>query len=367
MQEIKAILRAYEEAMRQGKRTALATVVQVEGSSYRRPGARMLVTDDGQLTGAISGGCLEGDALRKAQNAIAQGQNKLVVYDTTDGEDDLKFGVQLGCNGVVSILFEPSMEGGKNSPMNFLRQSVEKRQEGVLVTLFGKGREAIHTGTCGYQSIGQSFWKEGVEAEIKSAAATAFHARKSAVQEAGAGHALFQFVAPPAQVLVAGAGNDAQPVVEMAALLGWEIFVVDGRATHATMLRFPHAEKVIVSKPETALLEMDMDVRTAAVLMTHNYHYDLALLEKLLETPCAYIGILGPKAKATRMLDELAAKGISLTEEQVQKIHGPVGLDIGAEGAAEIALSILSGITAAFNNRSGGELKHRETAIHQGL
>src|ERR1700759_2317389 len=121
MKEIRDIIRAYEGAQREGKRSALATVVHVEGSSYRRPGARMLVTEDGQLTGAISGGCLEGDALRKALYAINQQQKKLVTYDTTD-EDDITFGIQLGCNGIVHILFEPIDDTRPYNPIQLLRE-----------------------------------------------------------------------------------------------------------------------------------------------------------------------------------------------------------------------------------------------------
>src|SRR3954466_14515885 len=130
MKEIKDILQSFEEARTSGKRTALATVVHVEGSSYRRPGARMLVTEDGQLTGAISGGCLEGDALRKALLAIDQQKNKLVTYDTTD-EEDAKFGVQLGCNGIVHILFEPIIADQPN-PLQLLKYCAEKRQNSIL-------------------------------------------------------------------------------------------------------------------------------------------------------------------------------------------------------------------------------------------
>src|ERR1700744_6220826 len=127
MKEIRDIVRAYDAAQRDGRRAALATVVHVEGSSYRRPGARMLVTDDGQLTGAISGGCLEGDALRKALFAINQQENKLVTYDTTD-EDDVQFGVQLGCNGIVQILFEPIDDA---HPIRLLRELIGERKDAV--------------------------------------------------------------------------------------------------------------------------------------------------------------------------------------------------------------------------------------------
>ena len=130
-----------------GKRTALATVVHVEGSSYRRPGARMLVTEDGILTGAISGGCLEGDALRKALSAIESGQNKLVTYDTTD-DDDIQFGVQLGCNGIVHILFEPIDTAKPFHPLLLLQQTVQQAKPAVLVTLFSlANRNGLQPGT----------------------------------------------------------------------------------------------------------------------------------------------------------------------------------------------------------------------------
>ncbi|MEQ1800228.1 MAG: XdhC family protein, partial [Lacibacter sp.] len=133
--EINEIIAAYKRAQQKGNKTALATVVYVEGSSYRRPGARMLVEDDGRMTGAISGGCLEGDALRKALLAIHQQQNKLVTYNTLD-EDDVEFGVQLGCNGIVHILFEPIDSEDENNPIALLERSQLFRKETVLVTLF---------------------------------------------------------------------------------------------------------------------------------------------------------------------------------------------------------------------------------------
>src|ERR1700709_456795 len=146
MKEIKDIISSFNEATRLGKQTALVTVVHVDGSSYRRPGARMLITEDGQLTGAISGGCLEGDALRKALLAINQQQNKLVTYDTTD-EDDAKFGVQLGCNGIVHILFEPIHADVINHPIALLQNLLCKRGNAVLVTLFSLSVKEPQHGT----------------------------------------------------------------------------------------------------------------------------------------------------------------------------------------------------------------------------
>src|ERR1700760_1312386 len=154
MKEIRDILQAFARAQQAGKRSALATVVHVEGSSYRRPGARMLVTEDGQLTGAISGGCLEGDALRKALFAINQQKNKLVTYDTTN-EDDVQFGVQLGCNGIVHILFEPIDEGKEYHPLRLLKYLIAKRREAVLLTLFSLDRAADQQGTALLYEEGQ--------------------------------------------------------------------------------------------------------------------------------------------------------------------------------------------------------------------
>src|SRR5687767_5811843 len=148
MKEIRDIIKAFDEAQKLGKQTALATVVHVEGSSYRRPGARMLVEDNGKLTGAISGGCLEGDALRKALLAINQNQNKLVTYNTLH-DDDVELGVQLGCNGIVHILFEPIDPQQLGNPIDLLTKSVLKRKDTAIVTLFSlKNYQGFQPGTC---------------------------------------------------------------------------------------------------------------------------------------------------------------------------------------------------------------------------
>ena len=148
MKEIREIIKAYEAANKAGKKSALASVVHLNGSSYRRPGARMLVTDDGELTGAISGGCLEGDALRKAMMVLSQQKSKLVTYDTND-EDDATIGVQLGCAGVIQVLFEPIDENDANNPIQLLSKAIASRQKAVLVTLFSlEDKKNEQPGTC---------------------------------------------------------------------------------------------------------------------------------------------------------------------------------------------------------------------------
>jgi xanthine/CO dehydrogenase XdhC/CoxF family maturation factor len=172
--------------------------------------------------------------------------------------------------------------------------------------------------------------------------------------------AFLEFIHPPVSLIIAGAGNDAQPLAEMAYLLGWEVTIADGRPTYAVAHRFPNANRVLVAKPDQLLSQINMDAQTAFVLMTHNYNYDLELLGLLLNTNATYIGSLGPRTKLIRMLDELKLN----TDEYSSRVHGPVGLDIGAETAEEIAVSIIAEIKAVFAGTSARSLKVKKEPIH---
>ena len=353
---------------------ALATVVHVEGSSYRRPGARMLVTDDGQLTGAISGGCLEGDALRKALLAISQQKNKLVTYDTTD-ESDTTLGVQLGCNGIVHILFEPIDAAQADNPVELLKKVLVKRQNAVVITLFSLlSRTEKQPGTCFLHlqddnivvnkyhdlfSTDALLEESTVAYQLSDSFFKAFGPDKRKLT------GFIEYFNTPPSLVIAGAGNDTVPLVEMAAVLGWELTVVDGRASHATKARFPKATNVIVTKAEEVVNHIQIDNRTFFLLMTHNYNYDLALLKTLiLKDQFRYIGALGPKKKLERMYDELSAEGITVTDSHKSRIYGPVGMDIGAETSEEIALSVLAEIKAVLNDKSGNSLREKTEPIH---
>ena len=380
MKEILAILSSYQKAESAGKKSALATVVHVEGSSYRRPGARMLVTDDGQLTGAISGGCLEGDALRKALAAINQQRNKLVTYDTTD-EDDAKFGVQLGCNGIVHILFEPIDSSALENPIHLLKALVAERSNAVLVTIFSlQHEEQLGTGFLYRPHDENNLFKDfdvehfqSLNFDISSASAEVFSTGISAVKTYSSDtfsdasfefSALLEFIPPNMHLVVAGAGNDVQPLVALASVLGWQITVVDGRPAYATNSRFPQADQVLVLKPESVFDHVEVDAQTVFVLMTHNYNYDLALMELILLKEFSYLGTLGPKNKLQRMLHELSDRGFVISEVMMERIHGPVGLDIGAETSEEIALAILAEIKAVMSDRSARFLKNKVAPIH---
>ena len=367
--EIIDIVNTFKEAQLQGRKTALATVVHVEGSSYRRPGARMLVEDNGKMTGAISGGCLEGDALRKALQAINQRQNKLVTYNTLDN-DDVEFGVQLGCNGIVHILFEPIDAAKDNNPIAILEKCLMQRKDAVLVTLFSlKNFYGNQPGTCFFfneEYNHGSIENKALEIEIKADALHVLASKSSLLKEYNDQElaAFVELLEPPVSLIIVGAGNDALPLVEMATILGWQTTVIDGRSTHANKQRFAKAKQVIVGKPAEAIKQIKIDERTFVVLMTHNYNYDLDMMRQLLQQNCRYIGSLGPKKRLQRMLDELREQGVTITNEQRMAIYGPIGLDLGAETAEEIALSVMAEIKAVLSGRQGGFLRDRLDWIH---
>jgi len=370
MKEIRDIIKAFDEAQKLGKQTALATVVHVEGSSYRRPGARMLIEDDGQLTGAISGGCLEGDALRKALLVMTEKRSRLVTYDTMD-DDDAKFGVGLGCNGIIQVLIEPIDVSDPDDPIQYLKKLNEKRQSAALVTLFSlQDRKDPQYGTClllkedGDLVQHVPVLKDVLVADANEALINQSSSFKNYISDDHNLTAFIEVIKPPVSIIIIGAGNDVVPVVNMADILGWETTVVDGRANYAKKERFVSACQVLVSKPEQVLEQIEINEHTVFLLMTHNYNYDMAMLKQLLQKNVAYIGMLGPKKKRERMLNELKDEGLIFTEQQLSVLHSPVGLDIGAETSEEIAVSILAEIKALFAGKDVQSLRTIKEVIH---
>ena len=372
MKELKEIMAALKLANTEGRRAALATLVHVEGSSYRRPGARMLITDNGKITGAISGGCLEGDVLRKALLAMEEGKAKLVTYDTSDEEPD-EPGLGLGCNGVIRVLIEPLDPSNQNNPLRLLEQTTTTAESSVLVSLFDlTNAKAEQPGTCFLYGAGQVLSAESFPAELESFltedAQLAYGKNSSCTKTYLSGKkqltAFFEFIQSPISLTIIGAGNDAFPLVNLAGVMGWNVAVLDGRPDYANTNRFASGCRVVVAKPEKALASLFINQRSVFVLMTHNYNYDLAVLRQLITYNVKYIGVLGPRKKLNRMLEQLHSEGIELTPEQLAKIYGPVGLDLGAETPEEIALSIAAEIKAVMANRKGQSLREKDSVLH---
>lgn len=372
MKELFEIIKAYDAAKKVGKLCVLATVVHLQGSSYRRPGARMLVLDDGLMIGAISGGCLEGDALKKALLTFTEKKSRLVTYDTSD-EDDASIGIQLGCEGVIQVLFEFIDASNALNPIELLRKALAKRQTAVLVTLFDiTNKKNAQLGTVFLleqhgvisTSIANKPLIDCLEKETKVVLENwqSFFTQIDTLEAYST--AFVEFLVPPISLVIVGAGNDAIPIMQMAYILGWEVTIIDGRNTHAKAERFINACQVLVSKPEQVLAQLTIDSRTCFVLMTHNYKYDLQMLKALLCTNVPYIGVLGPKKKLVKMLADYSEEGFVVTEQMLDKVYGPTGLDIGAETPEEIASSIIAEIQAVFNKKNGSMLKWKKDVIH---
>lgn len=370
MKELQDIVQAFDKADKNGKQTALATVVHVEGSSYRRAGARMLITEDGQLTGAISGGCLEGDALRKARQVMVQNKPMLVTYDTTD-DDDAKFGVGLGCNGIIHILIEPIFADKQDNPIQLFKLFLCKREPVVLVTIFTiNDKHAPQPGTCllmtQNQDIKGNFPDNAIKNMLLTDAKDVLANGNSVTKTYIYGDKFTCFIEllqPTVSLVLFGAGNDAIPLVQLGAVLGWHVYIVDGRSNYAIPERFPLAKKIIMAKPENALSHIVIDERTVIILMTHNYNYDMAVLKQLLPLQLPYVGALGPKKRLHRMLEELREEGLEITDEQLTSVYGPAGLDIGSENSDEIALSIIAEMQAVLKDRVGTSLRYKN-AVH---
>jgi xanthine/CO dehydrogenase XdhC/CoxF family maturation factor len=372
MKEISEIITAYQVAGKRKKRLALATLVHLNGSSYRRPGARMIVDEEGHLTGGISGGCLEGDALRKAVYCIYHQEPRLVIYDTSD-EDDATIGVQLGCAGIIQVLFEPINEKDPNNPIELLKKAISKRQNAVLVTFYGtdvRKNQPIGTSML-WEASGNLTDNSGCAdlppqliEDIKAAADRKKSAFTNYEDNTFHFNAFISFITPPISLIIIGAGNDAIPLQTIAETLGWQVTIVDGRHTYAKIERFSTACQIIVSKPEKVLDQIWIDEKTVFVLMTHNYNYDYAMLKALMGKNVPYVGALGPKKKLDNMIRDLQQEGIHLTESQKEILFGPVGLEIGAETPAEIALSITAEILAVLNEKKGGSLRNLSSEIH---
>jgi len=372
MKEIQTIVQALNGVERQCEIAALATVVNAKGSTYRRPGARMLIAQSGWMVGTISGGCLEGDVFERAQQVILSAEPTVVKYDTMSGED-IVWGLGLGCNGMVQVLIERLAPQSKLNCLAFLAECLRCRQPGVLATVFGvEGQTRVKVGSRLMLHHDNTVTSEIGDCNLTSAviddAHTALHDRRSTVKtyqfSAGNAEVLLEAIQPPTPLVIFGAGHDAVPVVHFAKELGWHVTVVDSRPTYATPERFPLADDVILTRPETVHDCVTVNHLTVAVVMTHNYLHDRELLRTLLPSPLRYLGLLGPKSRTERLLQELRQAGITPTYEQLCRLHGPIGVDIGADTPEEIALAIVAEIQAVLANRAGGFLRDRKQPIH---
>jgi xanthine/CO dehydrogenase XdhC/CoxF family maturation factor len=345
---------------------ALATVVRVEGSSYRKPGARMLIGTLGRVAGSVSGGCLERDVISKGLARILDGAAELVSYDTND-QDDMAFGTSLGCEGRIEILIQPLPVGTAWALAETVEQVAQTRKPTTLATCCAAPENLRHL-------IGASFETGTPPPELASfslaeEAGEVLSTRrpKNVRLETpdGAVEMLVERLAPPLRLVIFGGGHDVPPLVALAKEVGYHVTVVDRRADFAEAARFPGADAVLHARPHLVRELALFDERTAVVTMNHHYETDAEIIHQLLASPLPYLGVLGPRKRTVKMLRECRERGATVNATELEKIHAPVGLDLGSETPEQIALCILAEVQAVMGGRTATQLRSRSALAEE--
>lgn len=355
---------------------ALATLVQVEGSSYRQPGARLLVDAEGRvLAGAVSGGCLEGDIAARAAEVCARSQAVRLTYDLRADLESI-WGFGAACDGVAHLLLEPLPDPTWLAEADRIRRA---REDGGVVTvltdtggataLLVEGHPASHRTRSIHPLSDDVPWSA-----LHEAVSAAQHTRTALRQDAVDGtHTLFtEPLTAPVALHCIGAGRGAEAFATIATTLGWEVTVLDHRPAILEALTLPPGVHRQVAprdaSPAMILDRLPRDERTAVTLLTHRFDDDAAWLIAALPSLVGYVGVLGSRKRAAELLERVATTlselGTPLTARMTQRLFAPIGLDIGGESPAAIALSAIAEIEAVMNGRPGGSLRDRRSPIH---
>ena len=368
MSELTDVLAAIESLSADGRKLGLATIVAVRGSTYRRPGARLLVPEDGEVIGNISGGCLENDVADVARVVMDEGRARIVSFDLT-ADDEAVWGWGLGCNGAIDLFVEPA--GKAAEVAGALRMALEEERPIAMVTVMSSDSSAIEQGDRMLVrpdgSTEGSLADPAVDGAAIDAALELMTVEKSELRELPQRtRAFVEVLEPPLRLVICGAGHDVAPLVDAADRLGWRPIVVDDREAFLTSERFPRAtELVFVERPDEVTKVVPIDERTFVVVMTHNFLRDKDYMRSLLDSPARYLAMLGPAARTTRLLTELRDEGVEVADGGSGGIHAPAGLDLGAEGPEEIAAAIVAEIVAVKRGRGAGFLRDRPGPIHE--
>ena len=358
----RALLDGWATLKQRGDDFVIATVVEVRGSAYRRPGARMLVTRERWIAGSVSGGCLEGDILHKGFWRAARGP-VVVSYDSTvevnDSEDELRAGLGLGCNGIVDVLLERAADTAID-PLAILETCVRTQTCAAVATVFRSDIEDAPVGArlvvMGAEVFGM-IGDDTLGAAIVGAAKNALRTRTTSVASYGEVRVLIEVFAPPPRLFVVGAGHDAVPVVNAARAIGWQVFACMPHARPVAHERFSNVDGFVFGAPADIARAIDASARAAVVIMNHNYEQDRAALQALASSSALYIGVLGPRHRTVRMLGEL---GMTLDA----RMHAPIGLELGAETPEEIAVAIVAEVQSVLTEAPASRLRDRLGPIH---
>jgi len=364
LREFRALARVWSDLRQKGVRTVLVTLVASEGASYRRPGARMLADESGRTHGYISGGCLEGDLAEHARRVLEDGVPDLISYDLS-ADSDVAWGLDMGCPGRLEVLLEPF--GGPEAERIF--GWVDGDGPLLLGTVFASGGEGspppgsrwVLRADGRMETIGDGFRDE----ELLGASAAFLAAGHSLVTDLPGAEpgtrALVEVLTEPRRLCVLGAGPDTAPLLRIMDGMGWRCEVIDARPSPPGRDTYPAATVVRQADPVEAVSDLAADERTAALLTSHNFSRDVALLRALADVPIAYVGMLGSRGRRTAVLADIDP---AVIERLGGRLHAPVGLDLGAESPTEIALSIAAELQAVFSGRAGGFLRDGDGSLH---
>jgi len=359
MKEIHSILEKLLFFDQHKIRSALAVVVHIEGSSYRRIGARMLIGENGEWVGGISGGCLEGDAMRRAQKAIYKNSASITTYDTSDS-DDYQIGVGLGCNGIISVLFLPVTSTQGKKSIEILRQIEENASESrVLITVVkgSKSEPDLHFGDV-FLSVDFPF--EQLNSTYRQDKEWTFDNQKSRnvyYSEDGL-QLLYEYIPSRKRILIVGDQYDLYPLLHLVRQMGWHITVLSNKKR---MTKEMHQYADVVLEKGSVINDLS---EVHILLMSHDFKTDKNHLKNYRSSDAASIGLLGPKVRSEKMISELEEEGYDFSNGSPEIIY-PLGLDIGANNPEEIAVSIVAGILALSNHRPGTFLSRLEGPMHE--
>jgi len=338
-----------------GGRAALATVVRVRGSAYRHEGAKLLVAEDGSTTGNVSGGCLEQDVREVALHVVRTGRPELRSY-CSSADEIAAWDLGVGCEGEVLVFVEPVTE-----PRLRERALLDGRRPFAVCGMMpGKGEGGRGRLIVTHDAAEGDLGSADLNARVARQARTLLGSEQSGLHEIGGHTVFFDVFSPPPQLVLLGAGEDARPLARLAAEVGFRVVIVDRRPGYLTVERFPSAARLVESDGAELAERLPLDAASYAVVMTHNFADDAAYLQALLGTPAAYIGMLGPRQRTERIVRNLSAAG----PVDEARIYGPVGLDIGTDGAEQVALAVIAEVLAVRSGRRADSLRERPTPIH---
>lgn len=343
---IRALQEAFERWRVEKLPLVLASVYETEGSTYSKAGARMLITGDGRFQGMLSGGCLEGDLAERAQSVLESGEPQTVTYDLGSSDEEL-WGLGVGCDGLMRIFLQPLTPAGEYQPFAALAGIFTADAAGAAITVLESSAGTLAPGAtlvvhgAHRQAFGIAERYREQLAGLGSAAMAARRSHTASIRvDGGTAELLVALVEPSPRVLILGAGLDAGPVLRLMVELGWRVTVQDHRPAYIANGHFDGAERVLCEPADRLAGAVTLDRYAAVIVMSHHLATDRTYLRQLAASRIPYVGLLGPPHRKRRLLGDLGAAGESLAA----RLHGPAGLDIGADGPASIALSIVAQI-----------------------